>query len=172
MQNQPKWQQQAGNTGSTANLGNYADPTDVQSTFTSGIQLIDDRFILRVYDDDPVENPSAIHIGSEEFDETPTPQNIVTRYIRAFSELDVPRTWNMADSRTDVGGKLMDFDWGSSHSPSLNPGVSSFKVDIQRTGTIWFNSNHQYRFFGPNDGAPNYYRAMIYGKILRAPIES
>lgn len=172
-QNLPRWQhngEATPETGDTEDLGSYADPEDDQTTFTSDAQLIDDRWIFRVFDDDPVAEPvSANHIGEEDFDETAVTE--VTRYMQAFNELDVARTWNMANARTNVAGKLMDFDWGSSHSPALSAGVTSFKVGLSRTGEVTFFSNHQYRFIGPDEGNPEHYKASIYGKVLRASAE-
>lgn len=168
-QNLPRWQQKAGNTSSTKELGSYADPTDDQSVWSLGVMVPDDRFILRVYNDDPVAEPSAVHIGDEEFDETAATE--ITRYMRLFDQSDTPINNNSGNQRTDVGGKLMDFDFGSSHSPAISAGVTSFKVDISRTGTIWFFSNHKYRFIGPVEDEPRYYKAEIYGKVLRASLE-
>lgn len=165
-QNLPRWQQQAGNTGSTKALGNYADPTDDQTTFTVGSNIPDDRFILRFYDDDPVAEPAAVQIGKEEFDETAA--TVTTRYIRLFDPTDTPINTNAGNQRTQVGPNLMDFDFGSSHTPSLSAGVTSFGVDISKTGNLYFRDNHRYRVFVPDDGSPSgAYHAQIFGKVLR-----
>jgi len=160
--NLPKWQQQAGNTGSTKNFGNYADPTNSGSTFTVDVQLDDVRYIFKVYDDDPVAVPAANHIGFEEFDQS-TGQEI-TRYLRLQNQNEVNINTNLANQRTHIGGKLMDFDFGSSHIPALSAGITSFRVSIDQTGKIIFGSNHRYRFVGP-DGEEDY-RAEIFGKVL------
>ena len=168
-QNLPKWQQQGNVSGVTKDFGSFADPEDDQSTFTSGVMLIDYRFILRVYDDDPVANGSAVHIGSEEFDETV--DTLITRYMRIFNAAGTPLNLNAANQRTEVGGKLMDFDFGSSHTPAVSAGVTTFQVDISRSGKVQFQSNHSYRFIGPEPAGLSYYEAAIFGKILKAPAE-
>lgn len=166
--NLPCWQQQAGDTGSPKAFGSYSDPTSAASAWNLAVQLDDPRFILRVYDDDPIANPgTAVWIDEEEFDETPAAT--VTRYIQLFSADDLPLSNNSANQRTEVGGRLMDFDFGSSHAPALSAGVTSFGVDISRTGDVRFGSNHRYRFIGPTTLA--HYRAQIFGKILRASLE-
>lgn len=213
--NLPIRQQQAGNTGSTKAFGSYSDPTSSLSTWNLGVDLPDDRFILRVYSRDPVAEVSAVHLGEESFVEVPPiwitatayvvddvrendgtnyicidahtsaaanepgtgaswgdfwiamQGGVVTRYMRLFSATDSPLNNNSADQRTSIGGILMDFDFGSSHTPSLSAGVTSFGVDTSSTGTVWFPSNAKYRFIGPIEGDPNYYKAEVYGKILR-----
>lgn len=166
LDNLPRWQQQAGNTGSTKALGSYADPTDDQTTFTEGNNIPDDRFILRMYDDDPVAEPSAVHIGTEEFDETA--DTVVTRYIQLFDQDDDAITTNAGNQRTEISGNLMDFDFGSSHAPSLSAGVTSFGVDISAGGNLWFRDDRRWRVFVPDDGSPSgAYHAQIFTKVLR-----
>lgn len=167
-QNLPKWQQQAGDTGSAKALGHYSEPTDDQSAWVADINLIDDRFQLKVHDDDIVANPAATHIGIEELDETP--DTLITRYISLHDEAGVLVPRNKANDKTDVGGRNMVFDFGTAHSPPLSPGVTTFRVDLAKTANINFLSNHQYRFVGPDDGNPGYYQAQIAGNILRAEV--
>lgn len=158
--NKPKMQQQFATSGAPKSLGAFADPTDAGNVFTVGAVLQDQRWIVRIYDEDPVMFPSANHIGHDEFDESET-SALAIRYLRLFDENDVPSSTNAQNQRAEIGGKLMDFDFFN--------GVASFQVDLSRAGEGIFPSNHQYRIVGPN--GEDAYTWRIYGKVLRVASE-
>jgi hypothetical protein len=156
--NLPRWQQSAAQNVQTAALGSFADPESAASAFTVGTALPDTRLIVRIFDGDPA--GSGEQLGSrvgdppsgEQLDEAAVP-GFVTRYLKLYNQNDVPITGaggNLANQRTEIAGKLMDLDFGSSHVPALSAGVASFEVATSRAGTIVFPSNHSYRILGPN----------------------
>lgn len=161
--NLPVWQQQNTTTGDALSLGSYADPEDSTTTFTEGTPLEDDRFVLRVYDKDPVADGTAVNIGSEEFFED-TVNTTVERFFRLFDKDENPINRNAANDRLFIDGYWLDIDWGS--SDNLSAGVARVFVSIEATAQTAFNSDSGYRVLGP-DGETSY-SWIVYTKTLRA----
>lgn len=161
--NLPVWQQQNTTSGDALSLGSYADPEDAGTTFTEGTPLEDDRFVLRVYDKDPVADGSAVNIGSEEFFEDKT-NTTVERFFRLFDKDENPINRNAANDRLFIDGYWLDLDWGS--SDSLSAGVARFFVNREVTADTSFNSDSGYRVLGPGDETN--YRWTVYTKTIRA----
>ena len=95
--------------------GSYADPEDAGSVFTVDQELPDDRFLVRILDD---ATDVANALEDEEF--TADPSGVVKtaeRFIRVYRPDDTPLNTNAANQRTEIGGKLIDFDFGSAASP-------------------------------------------------------
>ena len=165
--NLPIWQQKAGVTGSTRDFGSYADPGDVFSVFTSNVQVNDSRLIFRVYDADPVTNPTtAVHIGEENLNEVAATTR--TRYIKKTNAKDNAIGDNTVQ-RLEVGDKFMRLLFGTSHVPSLPADVATFEVDVSKSGLNIFRSDYKFRFIGPDEGFPTHYAAKVYGNTLRLP---
>ncbi len=161
--NLPYWQQQNAATGAALSLGSYADPEDDTSTFTEGTALEDDRFVLRVYDKDPVADGSAVNIGSEEFFEDSV-NTTVERFFRLFDKDENPINRNAANDRLFISGYWLDIDWGS--SDNLSAGVARFFVSQEVTADSRFASDAGYRVLGPDGGTS--YEWIVYTKTLRA----
>lgn len=164
--NNPKWQQRNSGTGATAELGSWTDPVDDTSVWQADTEIPDDRWIVRIYNLDPVAQPSATHLASEEFDEGAAGAT-VTRFIRLFRFDDTPSNTNAANQRTEIGGKLIDFDFGSSDALSAGVARIQFGIDVPGRGE-WF-SNHRYRIVGP--GGEKSYVWQVFGKALRIVAE-
>ncbi len=145
--NLPVWQQQNTTSGDALSLGSYADPEDDTSAFTVDQPLEDDRFVLRVYDKDPVSDGTAVNIGSEEFEEDKV-NTTAERFFRLFDKDESPINRNTANDRLLIDGYWLDLDWGS--SDSLGAGVARFFVNIETTASSSFNSDAGYRVLGPN----------------------
>lgn len=165
LSNLPKWQQRNTTSGDPLDLGSYSDPETVSSTFNPGKELADERFVLRVYDKDPVAFPNdAKHLAHEEFsenDENP----LIERFLRLFHSDDRPINRNVANDRIVVGGVLLDLDWGSSANPPLSAGVCRLFVEISETGNAQLSSDAGWRVAGP--GGEKAYSWTIFTKILR-----
>lgn len=144
--NLPRWQHQTGQSSQTLAIGSFANPESAASAFSAGVQIPDDRLIVRVYNDNP--GASGVHIAAEDLDESAVP-GFATRYIKLFSAADVALNTNAANQKTQIAGKQMIFDFGASHSPALPGGVSSFQVSTLKAGSVHFPSNHSYRIVGP-----------------------
>ena len=166
--NQPIWQQQNTTTGDILALGSYANPEDDVSAFTLDDPLEDDRFLVRIYDDDPVANPSANLLEFEEFTADPTGTvKTAERFIRVFRADGTPLNTNAADQRTEVGSKLIDFDFGSAANPPLSAGVARFFVDIADSspGVVGtFGSNHRYKIITPS--GLDFYQWRKFSKVV------
>lgn len=147
--NLPRWQHQTGESSQTLAIGSFADPESAASAFSAGVQIPDDRLIVRVYNENP--GTIGVHIPSEDLDESSVP-GFVRRYLRLFTPADAPiggAVANAANVKTVIAGKNMIFDMGSSHSPALLPGASSFEVPTTKAGTVLFPSSGSYRIVGP-----------------------
>ena len=146
-------------------LGSHADPTDAGSTFTVDQELPDDRFRVRVLD---AASDVANVLEDEEF--TADPDGVIKiaeRFIRVYRPDDTPLNTNAANQRTDVGRKLIDFDFGSEANPPLPAGFARFFVDINdgspgNTGT--FGSNHRYKIITPS--GRDFYQWKKYSKVV------
>jgi hypothetical protein len=147
----PRWQQQTDGSASTYSPGSFADPEDDQSAFTADVALIDDRWIVRLYDDDPA--TTGVHTGSVDFDEGTGDQTI---WLKLFDQDDVPSTTNAQNAKTEIGGKLMIFDFTN--------GVTTFGVSTDKVGSIRFRSDTRYRAIHPNSEPSIEYR--IFGRVL------
>ncbi len=161
--NLPYWQQQNDSTGAPLSLGSYEDPENSSTTFTEGTALEDDRFVLRIYDKDPVANGDAVNIGEEEFFEDKVDTS-VERFFRLFDKDENPINRNAANDRLFISGYWLDIDWGS--SDGLSAGVARFFVDREVTADTEFASDSGYRVLGP-DGATSY-KWTVYTKTIRA----
>ena len=89
----PRWQQETEGSGSTYAPGSFADPEDDQSVFTADVALPDDRWIVRLYDNDP--GTTGVHVGSLDFEEGTGDQTI---YMKLFSSDDVPSATNVQNT--------------------------------------------------------------------------
>lgn len=166
--NQPRFQQQNTTTGDALALGSYADPTDAGTAFTADQELPDDRFLIRIYDDDPITNPSANILEFEEFTADPTGvTKIAERFIRVFDASDTPLNTNAADQRVQIGDKLVDFDFGSAADPALPAGIARFFIDISQDspGNIGtFTSNGRYKVI--TSSGQDFYQWRKYTKVI------
>jgi len=151
--NEPRWQNQNEGTGSAYAPGSFADPEDDQSAFTADVALADDRWIVRLYDDDP--GTTGVHIGALDLDENVTAQTI---YLKLFDETDTASTTNVQDALTEIAGKLMIFDFTS--------GVTTFDVKRDVAGQVAFPSSSQYRVIGPGGEKSVLFR--IFGRSIQA----
>lgn len=136
--NQPRWQQETDGSGSTKSFGSFADPESAASAFTADVPVPDDRFIVRLYDGDPL--GAGVHIASLDLDEGQDAGRKVIN-LRLFSQNDVPSGTNAQNQLTEIAGKLMIFDFTA--------GITTFGVNTNLTGSVSFPSNHQYRVLGP-----------------------
>ena len=150
--NLPLWQQETDGSASTYSRGSFADPEDDHSIFTAGTALPDDRWIIRLYDDDP--GTTGVHVGSLDFDEAPGEQ---TLYMKLFDQDDVPSVTNAQNMQTLIGGKQMIFDFTA--------GVTTFGVATDVVGRIRFGSDSRYRAVHPNGEQSISYR--VFGRTLR-----
>lgn len=157
--NLPKWQQQNTGTGTTKAFGNFADPTNIGSTFTVDTGLADDRWIVRIGDGDPA--TPANHIATLDLDEDQNSGGQTGgRYLlnlRLYTNQDVQSGTNVQNAKTLIGGKNFIFDFTS--------GLTDFLVDTTRAGTVQFPSNHRYRVVGPN--GEKSVIITIFGRVLR-----
>lgn len=151
MGNLPLWQNENEGSASAYSPGSFADPEDNQSAFLAGVELGDDRWIIRLYDDDPA--TTGVHVGSLDFDEAPGEQTI---YMKLFNSDDTPSATNVQDTKTEIGGKLMVFDFTN--------GVTTFGVSTNQVGVIQFQSDSRYRAIHPNGETRIFYR--IFGRTL------
>lgn len=142
LSNLPRWQQENEGSGSQKSFGSFADPKDDQTTFTPSASIPDDRLIARIYQNNPVPVSAGIHIAYEELEEEEV-TGFVTRYLKLFDPDDNPINTNAQDAKTEIGGKLMIFDFTS--------GVTNFNVSTLNPGEISFPSNHRYRIIGPSN---------------------
>ena len=97
LRNLPKWQQETQGSGSTMSFGSYADPQDDQTAFTAETPIPDDRLIVRIFDDDPT--GSGVHIAEEALEEELV-TGFVVRYLKLYTQDDVPSTSNAQDQKT------------------------------------------------------------------------
>ena len=161
--NLPYWQQQFDTTGAALSLGSYEDPQDSNTTFTVDQALPDDRFVLRVYDKDPVADGSAVNIGSEEFFED-TVNTTVERFFQLFDKDEQPINRNAANDRLLIDGYYLDLDWGS--SDNLSAGVARFFVNREVASESRLTSDTGYRILGPDSVIV--YTWTVYTKTIRA----
>ena len=162
--NLPLWQQQNDLSGGVLSLGSYDDPEDSRTPFVVDRSLDDSRFILRVYDKDPVTDGTAVNIGREEFLEDKA-ATTVERFLRLFQSDGSPVNRNVANDRIFVDGAWLDLDWGS--SDGLGAGVARIFSNIEFTGDYIFSSDDQYQILGP-DGAAGY-NWTVYTKRIGKP---
>ncbi len=151
--NLPKWQW---NT-STVERGSWSDPEDDTSTWTAGVPIPDDRWIVRIFDRTPG-HPQAVQIGTEDMDEDPAQ---IERFLKLFNPDDTPNGTNAQNQKTEIADKRMIFDFTA--------GEANFFVDPSAVGAIDFPTNGTYRVIGP--AGENFYRANIFGRVLRAPAD-
>lgn len=159
--NEPRWQQENADSGSVKSIGSFADPESAVSAFTAGTPLDDDRLIVRVF---TASNRTG-HVGSEQFDEddvTPT----VERFVGLYNFDDTENLTNAANQRTEIGGKLIDFDFGS--SDSLPGGVARLLLEVNHTGRGDFLSNGAFRVVTPTGED---YSWEVFGKSLAVAVE-
>ena len=127
--------------------------------------MIDDRFRVRILD---AATEVANVLEDEEF--TADPDGIIKtaeRFIRVYREDDTPWNTNAANQRTEIGSKLIDFDFGNAADPPLPAGFARFFVDIDDSkpgfcGT--FGSNHRYKIITPS--GRNFYQWKKYSKVV------
>ena len=161
--NMPIWQQQFAQTGAALSLGSFEDPENNSTTFTVDQPLPDDRFILRVYDKDPVANGDAVNISTEEFFED-TVNTTVERFFRLFDSDQNPINRNAANDRLLIDGYYLDLDWGS--SDNLSAGVARFFVNREVPSESTLTSDSGYQILGVDDAVG--YTWTVYTKTIRA----
>ena len=159
-QNNPRWQQEIASSGSTIAtkaFGSWSDPENSGTTWTLDTAIPDNRWIVRIFTLDPVINPgTTVHVATEEFDEGVAGSSI-TRFMQLFTPADVATTTNAQNQRTEIAGKLIDFDFTN--------GVAEIKFGTDVTGMGEFPSNHVYRVTGSSGEKTYIWR--VFGKILR-----
>ncbi len=151
--NLPKWQWNA----TTAERGSWADPEDDTSAWQPNVPIPDDRRIVRIWDR-PSGDVGAVHLGTEDLVEDSTN---VTRFLKLYSQDDVPLTTNAQDQMTEIAGKMMIFSFTNGEAPLI--------VARDRTGVIEFGTNHEYKVVGPN--GETFYQVRIFTPVLRAPVK-
>jgi hypothetical protein len=159
--NEPRWQQQNEGSGSVKALGSFADPESALSAFTVDVPLPDDRWIVRVY----TASDRTGQVSAEEFDEGAAGAT-VERFIGLFNSDDTENTTNAGNQRTEIGGKLIDFDFGS--SDGLPGGVARLQLAIDRAGRGDFFSNHRYRVLTLTGED---YSWAVFGKKIEVNVE-
>ena len=164
--NLPIWQQETDTSGSAASFGSFEDPEDKNSTFTRDQELPDDRFILRVWDEDPGQDGSAVNIHSEEVDEDRANPGI-ERYFKLYFADGTEVNRNVQNDKVNVDGRSLSLDWGTSADPALSPGVAKFVIWNEFTGTGAINSDGQYRLLGPNDESGYFWTAYTNHVYMR-----
>ena len=152
-QNQPRWQQQTAGSGSAKDFGSWSDPENSGSTWQANVPIPDNRWIIRIYDDDPT--TIGVHIAEEDLDEEKV-TGFVVRYLKLFNSNDIPSNTNAQNQKTEIAGKQMIFDFTA--------GVTTFNVSTMVPGLINFPSNHEYRVVGPSGEKAVMWR--IFGRTL------
>ncbi len=152
----PRWQQRNDGSGSTYEVGSWADPEDAQSAWQADTAIPDDRWIVRLYDGDP--GVSGAHIASLDLDEDSF-SGEKTIHLKLYTAADAPSGTNTQNQQTVIAGKLMVFDFTA--------GVTTFGIKTTTAGSITFPSNHAYKVIGP--AAEDRVEFRIFGRSLEAP---
>lgn len=105
--------------------------------------------------------PENAHVAAMDFDEDTGNH---TMYLVIYSAADSRLNTNAVDQKTEIAGVGFIFDFGSSHSPPLGAGASSFRIETDRPGTALFASSRQYRLIGPSN--EKRFTARIWGRSL------
>ncbi|MDJ0950953.1 MAG: hypothetical protein QNJ94_18735 [Alphaproteobacteria bacterium] len=163
-ENQPRWQQKTAGQNETEDLGSFAEPTNSGSTFTSDTEVKDDRFQLKIYDDDPTGDPAGTHLIEDDLDEGAAGSS-TTRYVELLDEDGVRINRNKANDQVEIGGRPIVFNFGSAHTPSLTAGITTVKIATDVSGQIFWESNARYRHVGPS--GEDTYIANIFSNTLR-----
>lgn len=145
--NLPRWQWNAG----ALEFGSWADPEDAGSVWRTGVEIPDDRWILRVYDGNPL--TTGVHVAQLDLDAGPPNKPI---NLRIFNSDDTPNSTNDKDQRVRVSGRFMIFDFTN--------GVTVMTIENDRPGTIDLDGDSRYRFEGP--GGEKSFRATIFARTL------
>ena len=151
----PKYQNETDGSAQPYNPGSFADPEDDQSVFSAGVPLADDRWIVRLYDDDP--GTTGNHLATLDVDEG-SDAGEKTIYLKLFDENDSPSATNTQNQQTEIAGKLMIFDFTS--------GLTTFGLNTNSTGTARFGSSSRYRVIGP--AAEKNVTFRVFGRTLTA----
>ncbi len=159
--NLPLWQQQNTTTGDALVLGSHSDPENAQTFFTADQPLPDDRFILRIYDKDPVTDGTAVNLVSEDFLEDKT-ETVVERFVRLFQEDNTPVNRNVID-RIFINNYWLELRWGS--SDNISAGVSRLFVTRDQTGNGELSSDAGYQVLGP--AGEKSYQWTVYTRALQ-----
>lgn len=124
-----------GQTLGTAELGAFADPTDMGSAFVVGGGLSDDRVIVHVYDG------GGTRLAFEALTQG-APGETVRRYI-AFFEPSMENIELLGPNHVEIAGKqlLLEFDENA---------IAAFDVSIEHPGEVHFPTGPRYRVEGPN----------------------
>lgn len=144
--NLPRWQNENEGSGSAFAPGSFADPTDTVSAFTAAVPLDDDRFVVRFYDGNP--DAGGTLLNRFKFVEGDAAQV----WMAVANDADVRRTWNNAGRKVEINNTRFSLDFGSSHSPALQPGATSFLVDTSRSGRMRIVDSGAFRVEGPMPG--------------------
>ncbi len=153
--NLPLWQQETDGSASTFSPGSFADPEDALSVFTAGTSLADDRWIVRLYDNDP--GTTGVHLASLDLDEGQDTGE-TTIYMKLFNSDGSESTTNTQNMRIEIAGRLMAFDFTA--------GVTTFGVRTVTPGRAIFPSSGRYKVVGPGDERRVTFH--IYGRTIGA----
>lgn len=165
--NLPMWQQRVawlGGARVAAEFGSFADPRSLASAWRDYPTPIDDpRDIVRVYSGVPDPDDASVnHIASADLDQGSGRQVF---YITVFNPSDVRRAgFNQVDRKTTISGVPFIFDFGSTHTPPLDGGMSSFGVQTNDIGDALLATNGMMRVVGPSGERD--FRARVWGRDL------
>lgn len=155
--NEPRWQQETDGSGSTFAPGSFSDPLDHNSAFAASTPLPDDRWIVRLYDGDPL--AAGQHIAALGLDEGQEQGPVPDQYevhMRLFNADDTPSGTNAQNAKTQIADKLFIFDFAN--------GVTTFGIVTTAAGQILFPSGREYRVLGP--AGEKEVTFTIYGRSL------
>ena len=117
--------------------------------------MSDDRWIVRLYDDDP--GTTGVHIAALDVDEG-SDAGEKTIYLKLFNADGSASTTNAQNQQTEIAGKLMIFDFTN--------GLTTFGLNTNSIGTARFGSSSRYRVVGP--AAEKGVRFRVFGRTLTA----
>lgn len=129
--NLPRYQQREARNGADAVLGSHLDPTDPGSFFSPGESLPDDRYVVKVFDEDGQLSRESLNqrtIGS-----------FVPRHIQIFDG-DQPADFQ-GKQLVSISGKqlLLDFEPGA---------IAEILISTERAGEVHFSSDSRFRVMG------------------------
>lgn len=137
---QPKWQQRTTGTGSATELGSWVDPTNSSTAWQADVPISDDRWILRVFDGNPL--GVGVHVARQQLDEDlGVGQSII--FFRLFNPDGTPSDRTELDSKVKIGKTRMIL--------SFTNGVAMFAVKTDRPGVAELHASDAYRIDGPNN---------------------
>ena len=137
----------------TAEFGSWVDPTDDATVWQPGVQISDDRFIVNIFDGNPLSNGE--HVALIQLDESNADK---TMNFRLFNSDGTPNDTNENDKKINLGDKLITL--------SFTKGIASFKIAQNIGGVTGLNSDGTYHIVGP--AGEEHFQVEIYANTLRA----